>query len=438
MGSTNLDDGHDADLPIHALVREDRVHRRVFEDPAVFELEMERLFGRAWVYVAHESQAPEPGDFLTTYIGRNPVIFCRHSDGKLYVLHNRCGHRGALVCNLDHGNTGKRFRCPYHGWTFHTDGSLHAVPARSGYGEAFDLSRPEFGLARVPRVANYRGFIFASLAPEGPAFDLPALMKKCIDTIIERAPDGEIELTGGMHRYEFRGNWKAQVENILDHYHPAFSHESTIVQDGRQFARREGEDAGTAILDEGGGISTWDQAAIIAFDSGHGLQGPMPGADKPKSGVLFESYKVALLARHAPDRVAEILGNEWFHNAVFYPNMFVQLRALFVRVIRPIAVDHTEVRVYPIRLKGAPDGMFHRQIRFLNLTHSAGSLIQTDDLEMFRRVQAGLASTGAPWVVLGRGYGAETPQDGGRRAPGTSELSMRAQYAAWKHYMAME
>ncbi len=422
-------------IPIASLVQQDRVHRRVFEDPAVFDLEMERIFGRAFLYVGHESEVPAPGDFVTRYLGRNPVILCRHQDGTINVLHNRCGHRGALVCNEARGHV-RRFRCPYHGWSFETNGALHAIPARAGYGAGFDLGAPEFGMMRVPRLAQYRGFVFASLAAEGEAFALPAMMRRCIDTVIERAPDGAIELAGGVHRYEFRGNWKAQVENILDHYHPAFSHESTAGGDGRQFRRSAGEDEGTPIYDDAGGVSGWDRAEIVAFPAGHGLQGPMPGADKPKGGALYERYRAALLARHAPERVAEILGNEWFHNAVFYPNMFIQLRALFVRVVRPIAVDHTEVCVYPIRLKGAPDEMFHSQIRFLNLTHAAGSLIQTDDMEMFRRVQAGLASEGAEWVVLGRGLDAERPEQDGRRAPGTSELSMRAQYAAWKRYMA--
>ena len=409
----------------------------MFEDPAVFDLEMERIFGRAFVYVGHESQVPRPGDFVTGYIGRNPIVLVRHQDGKIHVLHNRCGHRGALVCNVANGNV-RRFRCPYHGWSFETNGDLHAIPGRAGYDSSFDLTAPEFGMMRVPRAAQYRGFVFASLASAGDAFLLPAPMQRCIDTIIERAPDGEIELAGGVHRYEFRGNWKAQVENILDHYHPAFSHELTIVAEGRQFTRSAGEDGGTPIFDDQGGISSWDRAEIVAFPQGHGFQGPMPGADKPKSGALFEQYRAALLRRHSPERVAQILANEWFHNAVFYPNMFIQLRALFVRVVRPIAVDHTEVCVYPIRLKGAPDEMFHSQIRFLNLTHAAGSLIQTDDMEMFRRVQAGLMTSGADWVVLGRGLGAERPEADGRRAPGTSELSMRAQYTAWKHYMAAE
>jgi benzoate/toluate 1,2-dioxygenase alpha subunit len=126
---------------------------------------------------------------------------------------------------------------------------------------------------------------------------------------------------------------------------------------------------------------------------------------------VFEAYKAALSRTNPPDRVQAMLGNEWFHNAVFYPNMFMQLRALFIRVIRPIAVDHTEVNVYPIRLKGAPE-------------------------EMFRRVQGGLQNGGAEWVVLGRGRHAEHADFGGFRAPGTSERSMRTQYRAWKRHMA--
>ena len=191
----------------------------------VFELEMERIFGRAWVYVGHDSQVSKPGDFVTTFIGREPVIFCRHSDEQVYVLHNRCSHRGASVCNISHGNTGRWFRCPYHGWTFDTDGRLHAVPMRNGYSPDFKLDPVQVGLARVPRVAQYKGFTFVSLAPDGAPFQLPAEMRACIDCIIERAPDKAIEVTGGIHKYEFRGNWKAQIENALDHYHPPFTHE---------------------------------------------------------------------------------------------------------------------------------------------------------------------------------------------------------------------
>ncbi len=172
-------------------------------------------------------------------------------------------------------------------------------------------------------------------------------------------------------------------------------------------------------------------------DANHDVAiGPMPGAGQPKTGPVYEQYRQSLLAKHSDARVEEILGDDFFHNAVFYPNMFIQLRALFIRVIRPIAVDHTEVNVYPIRLKGAPEEMFAKQIQFLNMTHSAGSLIQTDDMEMFRRVQGGLWNSGADWIVLGRYRHAERPDLGGVRAPGTSELSMWAQYRAWKQLMS--
>ena len=423
-------------LSVDSLVQDDRVHRRIYIDPEIFELEMERIFERAWIYVCHASQIPAPGDFFTTLMGHQPVICSRHSDGKVYVLHNRCGHRGAIVCNEAMGNTGKRFRCPYHGWTYGTNGDLRGVPVRGGYGEDYDLNSEVFGLVRVPRVATYKGFVFASLDRGAPAFELPDPMLRCIDKIVDRAPEGEIEVTGGVHRYEFRGNWKAQVENILDHYHPAFSHESTTDRQGTQFRRHEGEAEGPQILDREGAFSGWDDAGIFTFEGGHGYQGPMPGAGQPKTGPVYEKYRAAMLAKHAPDRVQEILDGDFFHNAVFYPNMFVQLRALFIRVIRPLAVDHTAVNVYPIKLKGAPDEMFEKQIRFLNMTHSAGSLIQTDDMEMFRRVQGGMHNSGAEWGVLGRGRHAEQPHCGGLHAPGTSELSMRTQYRAWKEYMS--
>jgi len=426
-------------LDVSGLVRSDRVHRRVYQDPDVFELEIERIFGRAWVYVGHDSQIPKPGDFVTTFIGREPVIFCRHSDGEVYVLHNRCPHRGASVCNLAGGNTGRWFRCPYHGWTFNTDGRLHAVAMRSGYGSGYQLDAVAFGLARVPRVAQYEGFTFASLAPDGAAFELPPEMRACIDCIVERAPDKAVEVTGGVHRYQFRGNWKAQIENALDHYHPPSTHESTAAQDGRQFARRVGEAKGSPLVEQTRGPSPrsdWDDAEAFAFDGGHGYEGPMPGAKTERSGEVFERYKSALLRTNPKPRVENILKNELFHNAVFYPNMNLQLRALYIRVVRPVSVDLSEVNVYPIRLKGAPEEMFREQIRFLNLTHSASSLIQTDDVEMFRRVEVGLRNSEPEWVLLGRGLDSELPCGSGRKSDGTGELAMRNQFKAWVGYMS--
>ena len=150
---------------IAKLVEPGRVHRRVYADPDVFELEMERIFGRAWLYVGHTSQVQNPGDYVTTELGRQPVIMCRHSDGRVHVLLNRCTHRGAKVVNERKGHS-PRLICCYHGWSYDTDGKLLNVPVPEGCGEGFD--RAILGLAQAPGVGEYRGFVFATLAAGGP------------------------------------------------------------------------------------------------------------------------------------------------------------------------------------------------------------------------------------------------------------------------------
>ena len=117
---------------VETLVEPGRVHRRVYADPNIFELEMERIFGRAWIFVAHESQLRQPGDFLRAKIGREPLLVVRGEDGEIRVLRNRCLHRGMLVCIANRG-AANRFACPYHGWVYGRDGRLLGVPQPDGY-----------------------------------------------------------------------------------------------------------------------------------------------------------------------------------------------------------------------------------------------------------------------------------------------------------------
>ena len=115
-------------------------------------------------------------------------------------------------------------------------------------GCAADFDKAAFGLARAPRVGEYRGFVFASLAASGPSFeDHIGPMKGNIDDLVDRAPDGTLALDAGMHRYVYNGNWKLQVENVLDSYHVPFGHASTVNKQGVQFARREGDQKGAAV-----------------------------------------------------------------------------------------------------------------------------------------------------------------------------------------------
>ena len=118
---------------IAALVQDDQVHRDVYIDPEIFELEMEQLWSNTWIYVGHVSQVPRPGDYATTDIATRPVVMVRHEDGTVRVLMNRCAHKGSKVVSAPAGNTGRFFRCPYHGWAYNTDGSIRAIPLKSGY-----------------------------------------------------------------------------------------------------------------------------------------------------------------------------------------------------------------------------------------------------------------------------------------------------------------
>ena len=131
---------------------------------------MERVFGTAWIYVGHESQIKNAGDYFATNIGRKPVVMVRDTDGALNVVHNQCAHRGAMVVATEKGNA-PEFTCCYHGWTYHLNGRLKAVPLNHGYPKDFDPSNPKTSMRAVPRVKSYRGFVFASMAADGPSLE---------------------------------------------------------------------------------------------------------------------------------------------------------------------------------------------------------------------------------------------------------------------------
>ena len=118
---------------IRALVEPDRVHRDVYLDPELFELERERVFARSWVFVGHDSQVPATGDYLTTSIAGTPIIMVRAQDGCVHVLENRCAHKGSMLVSRASGSVGKFFRCPYHAWSYKLDGTPIAVPLKDGY-----------------------------------------------------------------------------------------------------------------------------------------------------------------------------------------------------------------------------------------------------------------------------------------------------------------
>src|ERR1043166_4442648 len=255
---------------LRALIQRDKVHRSLYVDPSLFELEMERIFGRAWIYVGHQSQVPQPYDFMTTRIGREPVVMTRDGKGKTHVIFNRCAHRGVQVCMLERGNT-KIFRCPYHGWSYRSDGSLAGIPLRKAYPEDIDFNDPQYNMRRVPRVDSYRGFVFASLSDKGPTLERYLNgIQRSLDDLVDRAPHGTISFRSGVNRYLVRSNWKNQMDNAVDLPHGSFVHASTLDKQGRQFSRYGG---GPRLLAGHGPIIDWEALGVVGFEYGHGYQG---------------------------------------------------------------------------------------------------------------------------------------------------------------------
>ena len=202
------------------LVQDDRVHRSLYTDPAIFELEMRRIFGGSWVYLAHESQVAAPNGFFRTRLGLRPIVVTRDASGRLHGLYNRCSHRGATICRQDSG-TAKQFQCPYHGWTFRNTGELTGVPWPDGY--AGDLQDGRFDLARIPRLESYRGFIFGTLNMAAPSLaDHLGPVRRPIDEWLDRHPGAALEVREA-NRLKFRGNWKLAYDNAADGYHVVFS-----------------------------------------------------------------------------------------------------------------------------------------------------------------------------------------------------------------------
>src|SRR5262245_16047218 len=149
---------------LERLIRPDAVHGSLYSDPAIFAEELEKIWYRVWIYVGHESEIPNAGDFVMKSIGPQPIIMTRDGNGELHLLQNRCPHRGNQVCVQQRGNA-RGFACPFHNWTFAIDGRVTAIAFADGY-HGQDMSGHR--LAPVPRVASYRGFVFGSFAAEGP------------------------------------------------------------------------------------------------------------------------------------------------------------------------------------------------------------------------------------------------------------------------------
>ena len=425
---------------VRALVRPDRVHRDLYIDPEVFALEQEHFFANTWNYVGHDSQIPKPGDYLTVDIAGRPLIAVRHTDGSVRVLMNRCAHKGSRLVSQACGHTGKFFRCPYHAWTFKTDGSLLSIPLKNGYeGTALGECEASKGLVTVKNVHVYRGFVFARINDAGPGFEeYFGDSLSSIDNMADRSPEGQLEIAGGCLRYMHACNWKQFVENLNDTMHPMVVHESSAGTAKSMWAGQPADAPKPMAVEQFvpfvSDYKFFEDMGVRVFDNGHSFSGVHFSIHSKYSTI--PAYDAAMKAAYGEERAHAILGLAR-HNTVYYPSLTIKGAIQSIRVVRPIAVDKTLIESWTFRLKGAPDELLARTVMYNRLINSPFSVVGHDDLHAYRGIQEGLRASGNEWISLHRNH---DPAEDGQKdvtAIGTSEISMRNQYRAWARYMTL-
>ena len=430
------------------LIFEDRVHRTLYTDEAIFRDEMRKIFGAVWVFLAHESQIPENDDFVASKLGLRPIIVVRDSNGVIRALYNRCTHRGATVCRQERGSA-KAFQCPYHGWSFFNSGKLSGVPWPEGYAEGFEDSK--FNLAQVPRVQSYRGFIFGTLNQDAPALeDYLGPVRTPIDQWLDRHPGGKIALCDA-NRLKFNGNWKLAYDNSADGYHVLFSHRSLLAMENRLVATDESEDGKGMVYYR----DKPDAAPMYVqyLGPGHHFKDKRPNIEQRPGGLWaneakhpgMEHYEQALRQRlgDKADRALDLASSEPVNINVF-PNLHIL--GNHIQIIQPVSLTETDTTWYGTAVideAGALDGAVD-DINALRMRTQEGfpNFGEVDDLMNFEQIQVGLEAEEDEWVYMHRGLGipGRITEDaaGIITGPSTDEVFMRETMKEYKRLMTAE
>ena len=162
-----LNDGTTLDDLIMRSTNE--VSLRVMTDKELYSHEMDRIFGKTWLLLGHESEIPKAGDFIVRDMAEDNVIVARGREGDVHVSLNVCPHRGMRVCLGEAGNKAIH-QCIYHGWAFRPNGDFIGAPIEKEKMHGNDVDKATLGLKKA-RVHLYGGLIFATWNIDGPSFD---------------------------------------------------------------------------------------------------------------------------------------------------------------------------------------------------------------------------------------------------------------------------
>jgi phenylpropionate dioxygenase-like ring-hydroxylating dioxygenase large terminal subunit len=410
----------------------------MFNDAATFELECDKIFTRSWIYLAHESEIPEPGDYVLRYIVRDPFVVIRDEGGELRALLNHCRHKGMQVCRSEAGNA-SHFRCPYHGWTYRNDGALVGVPAqKDAYGDALDKGK--LGLHGI-RVASYDGMIFGTMSDSTPSLDeWLGDARWYLDLWTKRSPAG-LEVVGPPQRWVVDADWKVVSENFTgDSYHTLMTHRSMV-----ELGQAPG-DPKYAMYGE----------QVHIPGKGHGLMliGAPPGAPLPpfwgypeemlkRAETSYPTRAQFEVARETRIMLGTIFPNFSAHNPIRRPHHHYtgHVPMLTFRVWNPIGPGKIEIFSWFLVEKDAPEQFKQDSAWSYLRSFGVSGTFEQDDTEIWTLITRNTGTLLGRRTRINYQMGGALEVDPKWPGPGVaqpatfSDASLRNFYARWLEMM---
>ena len=411
-------------MEIKDLIIDDRqrgvfkVHRSAMTSPELFEIERERIFNRCWIYLGHESEVGNRGDYRRRTVAGRPLFFARGRDGQVRVFLNTCPHRGSLICRRDEGNS-EVLQCFYHAWTFNSEGELIGVPGEDAYGPYFD--RGELGLMEPPRVENYRGFIFVSFNPY--VEDLVTYLagaRENLDLIVDQT-EGGMRVVAGSNKYTMKANWKLLAENSLDGYHVVPTHKTYLDYVSSLGTDDSGEKM-TYNVGIGKTLGNGHSAIETPARNGRPIAHwhPLLGEDarEPMARV-----RQRLVEKYGEERTFRMADTS--RNLLLFPNLIINdVMAITIRYFEPIAPDEMAVTAWHLVPREESEAMLAKRLDSFLTFLGPGGFATPDDVEALESCQAGFRATENQWSDISRGMLNPNPRN-------TEELQMRGFWRQW-------
>ncbi len=403
-----------------------KVSREIFWDKDIYRLELQKIFSKCWIFVAHESQISEPGNFIVTNIGEDSVIVSRDKDKNINVFLNSCPHRGNRLCFADKGKT-RSFVCNYHGWSFDLSGDLRGMPEQNRYEEIPGFEKAQLNIHKAAKVNTYKGMVFATFDENSVSLDsYLGDFRWYLDILLDN-DEGGTEFIGGTLKSIIQCNWKFPSENFVgDSYHAPWTHIS----------------GARAVLDDT--VKLRHEDSYHASINGHGWEFSLDRIGNAIS--MYEPIVIEYMKQReaeVTERLGKLRSRMW--GSVSSGNVFPNLSFLpgysMFKTWTPLGPHETEVKTWCLVNKNAPDEVKQAYRRGVMKTFSTSGVYEMDDGENWEHsttINAGYITRNQP-LHYSLGITSEITHD---ELPGqvfqgqVNDANQRLFYEKWLDYMS--